>query len=71
MVPLSESLPLRIAAFLKLTVGKGISGTKAWELFQRDRPNEQEARIMVLSRQAILSTAELIKCFELFPPMKS
>ena len=28
-------------------------------------PNEQEAQVMALSRQALLSTAELIKCAEL------
>lgn len=65
VVPLSESLPLRVAAFLKLTVLRGIPAAKAWELFRRDRPNEQEAQVMALSRQALLSTAELIKCAEL------
>ena len=64
VVPLSESLPLRLAVFLKLTVLKGVPIFKAWELFRRDRPTEQEARVMALSRQALLSTAELIKCAE-------
>ena len=63
--PLSESLPLRLAAFLKLTVLKGVSISKARELFQKDRPSEEEAQVMALSRQALLSTAELIKCVEL------
>ncbi len=64
VVPLSESLPLRIAAFLKLTVLKGVPVARARALFQKDRPSEQEARVMALSRQALLSTAELIKCAE-------
>ena len=64
VVPLSESLPLRVAAFLKLTL-RGIPVAKARELFRRDRPNDQEAQVMALSRQALLSTAELIKCAEL------
>ena len=59
VVPLSESLPLRVAAFLKLTVLRGIPVAKARQLFRRDRPNEQEAQVMALSRQALLSTAEL------------
>lgn len=63
--PLSESLPLRLAAFLKLTVLKGVPISKARELFQKDRPSEEEAQVMALSRQALLSTAELIKCAEL------
>ena len=65
VVPLSESLPLKLTAFLKLTVQKGVSVSKAKALFQRDHPNEQEAQVMALSRQALLSTAELIKCAEL------
>lgn len=64
VVPLSGSLPLRLVTFLKLTFGKGVPIADAWELFRRDRPNEQEARVMALSRQALLSTAELIKCAE-------
>ena len=63
--PLSESLPLRLAAFLKLTALKGVPISKARELFQKDRPSEEEAQVMALSRQALLSTAELIKCAEL------
>lgn len=64
VAPLSENLPLRLAAFLKLTILKGVPITKAWDLFRRDRPNEQEAQVMALSRQALLSTAELVKCAE-------
>ena len=63
--PLSESLPLRLAAFLKLTALKGVPISKARELFQKDWPSEEEAQVMALSRQALLSTAELIKCAEL------
>lgn len=65
VVPLSESLPLKLATFLKLTVLRGVSVSKAKALFQKDRPNEQETQVMALSRQALLSTAELVKCAEL------
>ena len=64
VVPLPESLPLRLAVFLKLTFLKGVSLSKTWELFRKDRPSAQEAQVMALSRQALLSTAELIKCAE-------
>lgn len=64
VVPLPESLPLRLAVFLKLTFLKGVSLSKTRELFRKDRPSAQEARVMALSRQALLSTAELIKCAE-------
>lgn len=63
IVPVSESLPLRLAAFAKLLLD-GVSFAKARQLFQKDRPNEREAQVMALSRQALLSTAELIKCAE-------
>lgn len=63
VVPLSESLPLRLTTFGKLLL-EGVPFSKAKQLFRRDRPNEQEARVMALSRQALLSTAELIKCSE-------
>lgn len=63
VAPLSESLFLRLATFGKLLLD-GVPFSKAKQLFQKDRPNEQEARVMALSRQALLSTAELIKCTE-------
>ena len=62
--PLSESLPLRLAAFLKLTFLKGVPLSRTRELFRKDRPSAREAQVMALSRQALLSTAELIKCAE-------
>ena len=63
VVPLSEGLPLRLATFGKLLL-EGVPFSNAKQLFEKDRPNEQEARVMTLSRQALLSTAELIKCTE-------
>ncbi len=65
VAPLSESLPLRLATFLKLTVCRGIPISRAMELFRKDRPNAAEARVMSLARQELLSTAELVKCEEL------
>lgn len=64
VVPLSERFPLRLAAFFKLTVFRSVPISRAWGLFRRDRPSEREAQVMALSRQALLSTAELIKCTE-------
>jgi len=63
VVPISESLPLRLLTFTKLLLD-GVPFSRARQLFQKDRPNEREARVMALSRQALLSTAELIKCAE-------
>ena len=64
VVPLSESMPLRLATFLKLVLLKGTPYSKAKVLFEKDTPNDREAQVMALSRQALLSTAELIKCVE-------
>lgn len=64
VVPISESVILRTATFVKMTVLDGVPISSAKQLFKRDRPNEREAQVMRLSRQALLSTAELIKCAE-------
>ena len=45
-------------------VASGRGETDFEALFQKDRPNEQEAQVMAMSRQALLSTAELIQCTE-------
>lgn len=64
MALLSDRLLLRLIVFLKLTFLKGVPFPKTRELFQRDQPNNQEAQVMSLSRQALLFTVELIKCTE-------
>lgn len=64
VVPISESFPLRLATFLKMTLLDGIPMARTRSLFQKDHPNHQERQVMALSRQALLSTAELIKCAE-------
>ena len=64
VVPVSSSVLLRVWAFLKLTLHDHIPVSKAGRLFQTDRPSLEERRILNLSKQALLSTAELIKCVE-------
>ena len=64
VVPVSEGFPLRLITFLKLVLFKGVSWRKAWILFRRDQRSEREARVMDLSKQALLSVAELVKCAE-------
>ena len=64
VVPISESFPLRLVTFLKMTLLDGVPRAQARTLFRKDHPNEQERQVMALSRQALLSTAELIKCAE-------
>lgn len=61
--PVSDKLSYRLMAFARLLM-RGVSVGKTVRLFVRDKPNEQETRVMALSRQALMSTAELIKCVE-------
>ena len=65
VVPISESLPLRTATFLKLYLLDGVPFSRAKEIFRRVRLSDGEARVMALAKQGLLSTAELIKCVEL------
>ena len=64
VAPVAETLTLRVAAFLKLVFLSGVSLGKAAELFRHDRRDQRESQVMALSNQALLSTAELIKCTE-------
>ncbi len=64
VVPISESIPLRAVTFLKMVLLDGVSASKAKLLFRRDRPNQREVQVLALSKQALLSTAELIRCAE-------
>ena len=64
VVPISDRLPLRVLTFLKLVLLRGVSWKRARILFRHDCRNEREEQIMALSKQALLSTAELIKCAE-------
>ena len=65
VVPLSSNVLLHLAAFLKLTLFRGVPISRARLLFEKDRPDPQEAQVLALAKQTPLSTAELIKCVEL------
>lgn len=64
VIPLCEDPFLRFISFIKLVFLRHVPIEKAKELFRKDNPTDEEAQIMALSRQALLSTAELIKCME-------
>ena len=64
VVPVSENLVIRWLAFWKLVLTHGVSPKRAGVLLGRDRRDERETQIMALANQAVLSTAELIKCVE-------
>ena len=64
IVPISESLMLKVISFIKLTVFHGISPRHTKKIFAAEKRSEDEKKVMYLSRQALMSTAEIIKCME-------
>lgn len=64
VVPISESFLLRVATFVKLTMCDGVPIKSAKCLFYQRRMDAYEKRVLALSRKALLSTAELVKCVE-------
>lgn len=64
IIPTGGSLPLRMASFLKLALFNHVPFSAARKLFQKDRRSSGEQRVMGLAEQALLSTAEVIKCVE-------
>lgn len=64
IVPTESSPFRRAASFLKLSLFSHVPFSSAKRLFHRDRRTEDETKVMVLAGQALLSTAEIIKCVE-------
>lgn len=64
IIPADGSFPLRMVSFLKLTLFRHVPFAAAKKLFQKDRRSSGEQRVMGLAKQALLSTAEVIKCVE-------
>lgn len=65
VIPISENLFLRLVSFIKLTFFHGISFAYTKRIFAPDKRSEDEKKVLRLSRQALMSTAELVKCMEL------
>ena len=64
VVPVSSSVLLRTIVFLKSTLLRGIKPEAAKRVFERPAMTDCERQVYRLSRQALLSTAEIIKCVE-------
>ena len=64
IIPASGSTFLRLLSFLKLTLINHVPFSAARKLFHQDQRTENEKQVMELARQALLSTAELIRCME-------
>ena len=64
IIPTDGSFPLRLVSFLKLTLINRVPFSTARKLFKKDRRTTGETKVMHLAKQALLSTAEIIKCTE-------
>lgn len=64
IIPTAGSFPLRLITFLKLVMLRHVPVSAAKRLFQKDRRSGKETDVMLLAKQALLSTAEVIKCID-------
>lgn len=64
IAPISANPFLRLGTFLKLWIWDGAPFSKAIHLFSRPKCSVEERQIVRLANQALLSSAELIKCAE-------
>ncbi len=66
IIPISENIFLRTLSFIiHLTFFSKVPFSVTKKVFCRDKRNNDEKKVIQLSRQAMLSTAEIIKCVEL------
>ena len=64
VIPISENIFLRLFSFLKLTLINGVPMSVTKKVLGKDARSEGEKKVMGLARQALMSTAEIIKCVE-------
>ena len=64
VVPVSSSVLLRMIVFLKSTLMRGVKTSTAKRVFEQFSMTDCERKVYRLSQQALLSTAEIIKCVE-------
>lgn len=64
IIPLYQSPFIRIISFLRMVFIFKLPYKKAKVLFERDKKNKNERRIMKLAFSAPMSTAEIVKCID-------
>ena len=64
IIPLYQSPFIRIISFLRMVFIFKLPYEKAKVLFERDKKNKNERRIMKLAFSAPMSTAEIVKCMD-------
>ena len=62
--PISENLFLRVISFIRLTFFSRIPYSVTKRIFSKDKRSDSEKKVMRLANQAVLSTAEIIKCID-------
>ena len=65
IIPISENIFLRLVSFVKLTVFNGIPYAVTRKILRTDKRTDGEKNVMQLAKQALMSTAEIIKCVSL------
>ena len=64
IIPLYQSPLIRIISFLRMVFIFKLPYEKAKVLFERDKKNKNERRVMKLAFSAPMSTAEIVKCID-------
>lgn len=64
IIPLYQSPFIRIISFLRMVFIFKLPYEKAKVLFERDKKNKSERRVMKLAFSAPMSTAEIVKCID-------
>ena len=65
IIPISENVFLRLFSFVKLTAFNGVPFTVTKKVLCGDKRTDGEKKVMQLAKQALMSTAEIIKCVSL------
>ena len=64
VIPISENLFLRVISFIRLTFFSRIPYSVTKRICSKDKRSDSEKKVMRLANQAVLSTAEIIKCID-------
>lgn len=64
IIPISENILLRAISFVRLTFFSKVKYSVTKQVFGKDKRTDDEKKVMRLAKQALLSTAEIIKCVE-------
>lgn len=64
IIPLSGSLTVRLFSFMKLFMRHHIPFSTARKILRKDKKTKKEKHIISLTKQALLSVGELIRCVD-------